>query len=49
MNEKAAHLVEHVFPVQPVRQWVLSVHKRLRYFMQRDATALDCASQLFLE
>jgi Transposase zinc-binding domain/Putative transposase len=48
MNEKAAHLVEHVFPVQPVRQWVLSVHKRLRYFMQLDATALDCASQLFL-
>jgi Putative transposase/Transposase zinc-binding domain len=48
MNETAAHLVEHVFPVQPVRQWVLSVPKRLRYFMQRDATALNCALRLFL-
>jgi hypothetical protein len=48
MNETAAHLVEHVFPVQPVRQWVLSVPKRLRYFMHRDATALNCALRLFL-
>jgi hypothetical protein len=48
MNETAAHLVEHVFPVQPVRQWVLSVPKRLRYFMQRDAVALNCALRLFL-
>jgi Transposase zinc-binding domain len=48
MNETAAHLVEHVFPVQPVRQWVLSVPKRLRYFMQRDATALNCVLRLLL-
>lgn len=27
-------LAEHVFPRLPVRQWVLSVPKRLRYFLQ---------------
>jgi hypothetical protein len=48
MSETAAHLVDHVFPVQPVRQWVLSVPKRLRYFLQRDRVALNAALQLFL-
>ena len=32
MVETAAHLVDQVFPPLPVRQWVLSVPKRLRYF-----------------
>ena len=32
----AAHLTDHVFPRLSVRQWVLSVPKRLRYFKQRD-------------
>lgn len=31
MVETAAHLVDHVFPRLPVRQWVLSLPKRLRY------------------
>jgi hypothetical protein len=35
MTETAAHLVDHVFPPLPVRQWVLAVPKRLRYFLQR--------------
>ena len=35
MVETAAHLIDHVFPRLSVRQWVLSVPKRLRYFMQR--------------
>ena len=39
MVETAAHLVDHVFPRLPVRRWVLSVPKRLRYFMQRDGAA----------
>jgi len=30
MAETAAHLVDHVFPPLPVRQWVLAVPKRLR-------------------
>jgi hypothetical protein len=34
MAETAAHLVDHVFPHVPVRQWVLSVPKRLRPFLQ---------------
>jgi hypothetical protein len=36
MVEPAAHLVDHVFPPLPVRQWVLEVLKGLRYFLQRD-------------
>jgi len=36
MAETAAHLVDHVFPELPVRQWVLSIPKRLRYFLQRE-------------
>ncbi len=30
MAETAAHLVDHVIPPLPVRQWVLSVPKRRR-------------------
>jgi hypothetical protein len=37
MAEIAAHLVDHVFPPLPVRQWALAMPKRLRYFLQRDA------------
>ena len=49
MVATAAHLTDHVFPRLPVRQWVLSVPKRLRYFMQRDGAVLNmvpwcCAS-----
>ena len=43
MEQTAAHLVDHVFPHLPVRQWVLSVPKRLRYFMQRDGAVLGMA------
>jgi hypothetical protein len=31
MTERAAHLLDHVFPDVPVRQWVLSLPYRLRY------------------
>lgn len=33
MVETAAHLTDHVFPHLPVRQWVLSLPKRLRYHL----------------
>ena len=36
MVETAAHLADHVIPHLPVRQWVLSVPKRLRYHLARD-------------
>jgi hypothetical protein len=48
MVETAAHLNDHVFPRLPVRQWVLSVPKRLRYFMQRDGPVLNMVLRIFL-
>jgi len=48
MVETAAHLVDHVLPHLPVRQWVLSVPKRLRYFMQRDGSVLNMVLRIFL-
>jgi hypothetical protein len=48
MVETAAHLCDHVFPRLPVRQWVLSVPKRLRYFMQRDGAVLNMVLRVFL-
>jgi hypothetical protein len=41
MAETAAHLVDNVFPAVPVRQWVVSLPKRLRYFLVRDARLLN--------
>ena len=48
MVETAAHLTDHVFPRLPVRQWVLSVLKRLRYFRQRDGAVLNMVLRIFL-
>ena len=36
MAERAAHLVDHVFPDAPVRQWVLTLPYRLRYLLAWD-------------
>ncbi len=48
MAEAAAHLTDHVFPHLPVHQWVLSVPKRVRYYLQRDKGALNAALRIFL-
>lgn len=48
MAETAAYLTDHVLPHLPVRQWVLSVPKRLRYFLQNDPKALNAALRIFL-
>ena len=48
MVETAAHLADHVMPRLPVRQWVLSVPKRVRYFLQTDAAVQTLALHLFL-
>ena len=48
MTETAAHLVDHVLPPLPVRQWVLAVPKRLRYFLKRDAALQGATLRLFL-
>ncbi len=36
MTERAAHLVEYVFPEVPVRQWVLTLPPRVRYVLAWD-------------
>ena len=33
MTERAAHLVDHVLPDVPVRQWVLTFPHRLRFLL----------------
>lgn len=48
MAETAAHLVDHVFPALPVRQWVISFPKRLRYFLQRDPAVRSAALRIVL-
>ena len=47
MVETAAHLVDHVFPRQPVRQWVLSLPWRLRYHLD-DAKLQNAVLHSFL-
>ena len=48
MAEVAAYLMDQVFPPLPVHQWVLSVPKRLRHFLQRDPEALSAVLHIFL-
>jgi len=43
MVETAAHLADHVIARLPLRQWVLSVPKRLRYHLERDPAVLNAA------
>jgi len=38
MTDTAAHLVDHVFPEVPVRQWVLSLPFALRYRLAYDSS-----------
>jgi len=49
MAETAAHLADHVLPRVPVRQWVLSVPKRLRYHLQHDREALNSVLRILLD
>jgi hypothetical protein len=46
--QAATHLADHVFPRLPVRQWVLAMPKRLRYFPQRDPELQGAALRLSL-
>jgi hypothetical protein len=49
MAETAAHLVDHVFPRVPVRQWVLSLPKRLRYFLHHEPALIGPVLRIFLD
>ena len=48
MAETAAHLVDHIFPELPVRQWILSLPKRPRDFLQREPAAVNAVLHIFL-
>ena len=48
MVETAAHLVDHVFPQLPVRQWVLSLPKRLRCFLRHDRRTVTAVLTIVL-
>jgi hypothetical protein len=48
MAETAAHLVDHVIPPLPVRQWVLSVPKRLRWYLEREPQAVTAVLHILL-
>jgi len=48
MSDTAAHLIDRVLPVVDYRQWVLSVPKRLRLALARDAVAARESARIFL-
>lgn len=48
MAEVAAHLTDSVLPAVPVRQWVLSVPKRLRPHLMRDADLSGAVLRILL-
>jgi hypothetical protein len=48
MAQTAAHLVDHVFPPLLVRQWVLSVPKRLRWYLEREPKAVTAVLHTLL-
>jgi hypothetical protein len=48
MSQTAAHLVDHVIPPVPVRQWVISVPKRLRGMLADRPAAVAALTKIFL-
>ena len=48
MAQTAAHLVDHVIPPVPVRQWVISVPKRLRGMLADRPRAVAALTKIFL-
>ena len=48
MAEVAAHLTDHVLPQLPVRQWVLSLPKRLRPFLHHNPDIAGAVLRIFL-
>jgi hypothetical protein len=49
MAQTAAHLVDHVIPPVPVRQWVISLPKRLRGFLADRPKAVATVTRIFLD
>src|SRR5712691_7081667 len=48
MAETAAHLVDYVFPIVPVRQWVLSIPFALRSRLAYDSNLLSNTLNVFI-
>ena len=48
MAETVAHLIDHVIPPLPVRQWVLSVPKRLRWYLEREPRVISAVLHILL-
>ncbi len=48
MAQTAAHLVDHVIPPVPMRQWVISVPKRLRWFLAERPEAVSALTKIFM-
>jgi hypothetical protein len=48
MVETAAHMTDHVLPRVPVRQWVLSVPKRVRYVFRHESDTVGAALRIFM-
>jgi hypothetical protein len=49
MAQTAAHLADHVIPTVPVRQWVISVPKRLRGMLADRPKAVAALTKIFLD
>jgi hypothetical protein len=48
MAETAAYVVDHVLPRVPIRQWVLAVPKRIRWFVQRNRKVASRVLTIFI-
>ena len=48
MAETAAHLVDHVLPPVPYRQWVLTVPYRIRYLIAFDRDLCMAVKRIFM-
>ena len=48
MAQTVAHLVDHVIPPVPVRQWVISLPKRLRGVLGDWPKAVAAVTRIFL-
>jgi len=48
MAQTAAHLVDRLIPPVPVRQWVISVPKRLRCFLADRPSAVAALTRIFI-
>jgi hypothetical protein len=48
MADVSTHLFDFVLPKAPVRQWVLSVPRPVRYLLARDASLLSAVIRIFI-